>query len=269
MSSYFKYKKHCQPLSLQFPVSPSYISSLPNHFKVKCCSLAASRMCSTPPLTARHSPPRWHNNCDNSSLAKSAGWSSDLYHTSDLFLPHRADENKNRGGRGRKGGRLREDFGRNVVWGSSQLRIEVCISCIKINTSPSLLLRLRPPLISPFPLRFELCELSLLNTAFCWPSQLTSVDQYEAMLGIHGLHHLTVQERALQLRQAQAIRLPWPRQRPGHSSSLSWSRWGQQGGVQRELILLWEKRLSGKPQNLLLTACRVAEAQATGRGFMR
>lgn len=37
------------------------------------------------------------------------------------------------------------------------------------------------------------------------PRQLALVDQYEAMLGVHGLHHLTVQEGALQLRQAQAV----------------------------------------------------------------
>lgn len=33
--------------------------------------------------------------------------------------------------------------------------------------------------------------------------------------------------------------------------------------------MLWVKSLSGRPQGLLLTACRVAEAQDASRGFMR
>lgn len=33
--------------------------------------------------------------------------------------------------------------------------------------------------------------------------------------------------------------------------------------------MLWVKTLSGRPQGLLLTACRVAESQAAGGGVMR
>lgn len=69
-------------------------------------------------------------------------------------------------------------------------------------TLPSLLLRLWPPLTSPFSLLSMLCSFSFLNTAFYEASQLALVDQYKAVLRVHRLHHLTVQEGALQLRQA-------------------------------------------------------------------
>ena len=44
--------------------------------------------------------------------------------------------------------------------------------------------------------------------------QLALVDQYKAVLGVHGLHHLTVQ--AL---QTQALRVPGTPQTPGLSVS--------------------------------------------------
>lgn len=60
--------------------------------------------------------------------------------------------------------------------------------------------------------------------------------------------------------------MPRASQSPGHSSSLgiACGRQGQGDGVQREVVLL-----CGRPQDLLLAACGVAEAQATGRGVMR
>lgn len=133
------------------------------------------------------------------------------------------------------------------------------------------MLRLWPPLTSPFSLLSMLCGFSFLNTAFYKAPQLALVDQYEAMLRVHSLHHLTVQEGALQLRQTQAVRLPRSSQNSTHSSgiNLSSSRWGQAGGIQWELVLLWQKSLSGGPQDLLLAASRVAEAQAAGSSFMR
>lgn len=44
---------------------------------------------------------------------------------------------------------------------------------------------------------------------------------------------------------------------------------GQQGRVQQVLGLVWVKPLKRRPQDVLLTACRVAEAQAAGRGIVR
>lgn len=123
-----------------------------------------------------------------------------LCHRSYLFLPHAAEEDKNRG---REGESLKERIFKEMS--EFPQNCQVCTSHTKMNTSPSLLLRLWPPLISPFSLFLVVCKVSLLNTAFCSLSEPASVDQYKPMLGIHSLHHLTVKQRVLQLWQAQAI----------------------------------------------------------------
>lgn len=105
-----------------------------------------------------------------------------------------------------------------------------------------------------------LCRFSLLNTVFHQLPSPASVDQYKAVLGVHGLHHLAIQEGALELRQDQAFRPPGNRQNPsgGSGFNLDGDRNGQQAGVQGELILVWENRLSGGSQALLLTSDGVA-----------
>lgn len=121
--SYIKYKKHCQPLCFRVPVSPKWV-----HIQTISRRNAA-------PQDVQHPPTGLHGAVlTGGTTSVTTAASPSQHRGAQDCASHRAVPASPSwsGGeqvkRGRQGGRLREDFG-TKVWGSSQLRNLVYISC--------------------------------------------------------------------------------------------------------------------------------------------
>lgn len=104
MVSYFKYKKHCQPLCFWLPVSQSQISSLSNHLWVKCCSPPDCAASPRPPRAAQPCPRRWRNVPRQQrprQVERDRAQAVPHYRTCSWGAGGR-DENENRGGEGER-----------------------------------------------------------------------------------------------------------------------------------------------------------------------